>query len=163
MPATKPPNTALLLERFMQRTALGVFLLALRYGMTAAGPLLGEELMALVRYLQLALSLLIVLLVLPAFWHYLKLRRQRRADCANPDSFVLEMFRRAALIAFSYSFVLLVLLDLVSRKSLVYLSAPLVINLVLSFMLAVFSISFYLLSRLDEPDDDEPNDEEPQA
>ena len=103
-------------DRILQRTAIGVFLLSLAYSMSAAMYLVSEEAAGYMDRVQLALGILIVLIVLPAFLKFLRLKFRRGSDSPESDGYVAEMFKRAGSKAFSLTFILLIVLELAARK-----------------------------------------------
>ncbi len=150
-------SPAELIDRFLQRTAIGVFMLALSYVMSAAEYLVSDEVAGHIDRLQLLLSALIIVVVLPAFLKYLKLKTNKDKECPDTSGYVMEMFKRAGIKAFSLTFIFLIAVNWVAEKYLTRLPAPFFINATLAFTLGVFSISFYFLLRGD--DDEDPDDD----
>ncbi len=144
------------LEKFMQRTAIGTFLLAISYTIGTAEYLVSEELADTLNMLQKPLGLLVILLVAPAVWSMARIGAfKARPGCDEPESFVKEMLARASTLAFSITFVTLLALQVLSGKVFADQPPAFFIGIALMVSLYVFSISFFVLSRETEDDDDE--------
>ena len=155
-PKTRQVLPAQIIDSSMQRIALGVFLMALAYTMSAAMFVASPGVAELLDKLQLGLGILVLLIVFPAFLRIVKLRRRSGSDCEESDSYIVAMFRKASAKAFSLTFVFLVVMQIVTEKLQTDLPASFFVNLILAFTLAVFSIGFFMLVRSDsdETDDD---------
>ena len=90
-------------EKFLTRTAVGVFLMAIAYSASAALYLVDGELAIWLDRLELLLALAAVAIVLPMFVQFVRLQAARRGDC-EPEGFVTEVFRKACVKAFSLTF-----------------------------------------------------------
>jgi hypothetical protein len=155
-PKAKRVLPAQIIDSFMQRTALGVFLLALAYTVSAAMFVASPRVAELLDKLQLGLSIVVLLVVFPAFLRIVKLRRRSGSDCEETDGYIVAMFRKASATAFSLTFVFLVVMQVVTEKLQSDLPASFFVNLIQAFTLGVFSIIFFLLVRSDsdQTDDD---------
>jgi hypothetical protein len=152
------PSKAQYAEVFLERTALGILLLALVYGCAAAEGLSHGRLAQALGWIQLPLRFGVVAVLLPAIWRYF---RRARPGCGHRlDGFVAEMFRRAALATFCATFLLLLSLEFVTRKGLVALSPSLIAQGLLCASLGVFGISFMRMARV--ADEENADDPEPQ-
>ena len=155
-PTAKQVLPAQIIDSFMQRTALGVFLMALAYSMSAAMLVASPKVAEVLDNVQLGLGILVLLIVFPAFLRIVKLRRRTGSDCEETDGYIVAMFRKASAKAFSLTFVFLVVMQVVTEKLQTGLSASFFVNVILAFTLGVFSITFFILVRSDsdETDDD---------
>lgn len=151
-------SPAQIVDTLLQRTAIGLFLLAIAYTMSAAMYVINnQDIVNLMDRLQLVPSILVLLIVFPAFVKFAKLRYRRKSECSEADGYLVEMFRRASAMAFGLTFVFLIVLELVTEKYLTGLPTPFFINATLAFSLGVLSVGFFRLARGDgddESDDD---------
>jgi len=153
--ANRKESPAQLLDKFLQRTAVGVFLLTIKYVVSAAGFVVSDELADHAGWLQIVLSILVLVVVFPAFLKYLNLHRKK--ECPDTSGYVIEMFKKSAVKAFSLTFVFLIAVKWMAGNYLMGLPTLFFINAILAFTLGVFSITFYLLLRTD--DDQDPDDD----
>ena len=155
-PAAEQVQPAQIVDSFMQRTALGGFLLALAYAMSAAMLVTSPEVAEVLDNLQLGLGILVILVVFPAFLRIVKLRRRSGSDCEETDGYIVAMFKKASTNAFSLTFVFLIIMQVVTEKIQTGLPASFFVDIILAFTLGVFSITFFMLVRSDsdETEDD---------
>ena len=157
-PTASKKSPAQIVETLLQRTAIGLFLLAIGYTMSAIMYVVSDqEIVDLMDRLQLVPSILVLLIVFPAFVRFARLRYRRKNECTEADGYLVEMFKRASAMAFSLTFVFLIVLELVAEKYLTGLPTPFFINATLAFSLGVLSIAFFRLAHGDgddEGDDD---------
>ena len=155
-PAAEQVQPAQIIDSFMQRTALGGFLLALAYAMSAAMLVTSPEVAEVLDNLQLGLGILVILVVFPAFLRIVKLRRRSGSDCEETDGYIVAMFKKASTNAFSLTFVFLIIMQVVTEKIQTGLPASFFVDIILAFTLGVFSITFFMLVRSDsdETEDD---------
>lgn len=72
------------------------------------------------------------------------------------------MFNKATGKAFQFTFIFLVFLDMVNGESFAHLPSEFFIKLIITVTLAIFSLSFFFLSRaasVEEPEEDFTNGE----
>lgn len=156
-----PLSTAQTIEKFMQRTAMGTFLLAVSYSVGIAEYLVSEEAAATLNLIQKPLGILVILIVAPAVWSLIRIGAFRpKPGCAEPESFVKDMLARASTLAFSITFVTLLALQVLSEKLFTDQPPAFFIQIALMVSLYVFSVSFFVLSR---DTDDDGNDFEEDA
>lgn len=155
-PAAEQVQPAQIIDSFMQRTALGGFLMALAYAMSAAMLVTSSDLAEVLDKLQLGLGILVILVVFPAFLRIVKLRRRSGSDCEETDGYIVAMFKKASTNAFSLTFVFLIIMQVVTEKIQTDLPASFFVDIILAFTLGVFSITFFMLVRSDsdETEDD---------
>lgn len=147
-PTASKESPAQIVERLLQRTAIGVSLLTISYAMAAAMYVVSDqEIVALMDRLQLIPSILVLLIVFPAFVKFARLKYRRESECPEADGYLVEMFKRASAMAFSLTFVFLIILELVMEKYLTDLPTPFFSNTTLAFSLGVLSIAFFRLMR----------------
>lgn len=151
-------------DRFLQRTAIGVLMMSLAYLIGAALYLVQDPWQKPLDVGQFLLSIGAVVVVLPVFLGYVRLRASGECSRAETDGFVADVFNRACVMAFSLTFVILIALEPLTRRFFEHLPTPFFINLILGLSLGVFSVTFFRLSHDDEDDDDfDVGDPEPDA
>jgi hypothetical protein len=139
-------------DRFLLRTAIGVLLVAIAYAAGAAMYLVGDEIADYLDKLQLLLAVAAVVIILPGFIKYARLRAAGQCRAGEPEGFVAEVFNKACVKAFSLTFVFLIILEPLSKKYLTELPTNFFINLTLCLSLGVFSLTFFFLNREDDDD-----------
>ncbi|WP_286830832.1 MULTISPECIES: hypothetical protein [Kordiimonas] len=148
-------SAAQTLEKFMQRTAIGTFLLAVSYTIGTAEFLVSADLAETLNIIQKPIGLLVILIVAPAVWSLKRIGAIKpRPGCDEPESFVKDMLARASTLAFSITFVVLLALQVLSDKIFTDQPPAFFIGIALMVSLYVFSVSFFVLSR-DTGDDDD--------
>ncbi len=88
---------------------------------------------------------------------FARLIKRQKSKCSEADGYLVEMFKRASAMAFSLTFVFLMILEPVTEKYLAGLPAPFFINATLAFSLGVLSVGFFRLAR-DDGDDESDDD-----
>jgi len=160
-PTASKESPAQIVDRLLQRTAIGVSLLTISYSMAAAMYVISDqEIVGLMDRLQFVPSILVLLIVFPAFVKFARLRYRQKSECAEADGYLVEMFKRASAMAFSLTFIFLIILELVTEKYLTDLPTPFFINATLAFSLSVLSIAFFRLAHSDGDDGDDGDDDE---
>ena len=156
-------SPAQIVERLLKRTGIGLFLLAIAYTMSAAMYLISnQDIVKVMGRLQFIPSVLVLLVVFPAFVKFARLRYRQKNECSEADGYLVEMFKRASAMAFSLTFVFLIILEPVTGKYLTELPTPFFINVTLAFSLGVLSIAFFRSVRGDSDDQsDDDFDTEP--
>jgi len=153
----KAASVAEQIDRIMQKTALGVFLVAVAYAVSVFEFFVSENVADGLNYLSKVLAIIIIVLVLPGFLKAVSLRRRYGKACREPEGFVIAMFNKAAGKAFQFTFIFLIALEIVNGDALAHLPGEFFIKLIISVTLAIFSLIFFFLSRpgVDEEVDDE--------
>lgn len=160
--ADSPARTpAQIVDTFMQRSAIGLLLIALKFAITAGAHFLPEAAEDVIDITALLLSIAAVFVILPSFGRYLAGRKADRVCFANVESYLAEMFKEAAMRGFSATFVLLIGLHIVT--DLVSLDLPIVfyLDLIIAVMTGAAALSYFMLVRSDE--DDAGDDLDPEA
>lgn len=156
-----PLSTAQFVDRFMTRTALGIFLVALAYGASVLERTLPSNAADLFDKIGLALGIAAVVIVLPQFVQLIRRRKALGIGRNEPEGFVTDVYKRAAERAFALTFIFLLAMDVMTRGVLANLSADVAIKAVIAVSLSIFSLSFFLFNRVDEDDDDFEDGERP--
>ncbi len=152
--AAKQESPAQIVDRLLQRTAIGVSLMTVAYTMSAVMYVIDDqEVVDLIDNLQLVLGILVLLVLFPAFFKYTRLRYRQKGDCPEEDGYLVAMFRRASAMAFSLTFVFRVILEKATEKHLTELPTPFFIDTILAFSLGVLSFAFFRVVRSDRDDE----------
>lgn len=157
------PSTAQMIDTFLQRTALGLVLIATKFAVTALAPFFTAVNEGLVDIITVLLSISAVLVVFPSFSRYLDRRRKDKAGCKHMESYLATMFREAAIRAFTATFVLIVGLQMFVDLASSDLPVPFYLDLIMAVMAGSAAISFFLLVRDDEDNADDDLDPEANA
>lgn len=151
---------AQLYDRFLNRCAISMFLLALLFAYSAAEQLLGSELPAFLMYGEKAVAILILVLCGPVTVKVYMRKRSFVSTCDEPEGFLTAAFQKAAMRTFTGSFVLLMVIYVLLDKAVVDWPAGVLVSGLLAFNMIVASGSFFFDSFADSDDD---FDEEPVA
>lgn len=154
----KKETLAQFYERLQQRVALCVMMMSVAYGFGTAQffvPAVADQLGTLQTIAAVAAALLVLPLTIQAT---LKRTRNRKA-CREPEGFVAEAARKAGFGAWTATFIVLVFLSAVTRRTFADVPAETIIQMVLSVSLAAFAIAFFWLSRDVADDEDDFADE----
>lgn len=149
---------AQLYDRFLGRSAVGMFLLALLFALTAYEQSVVVDLPAAAKYAGKGLAILIVVLVGPVTFQVYRRKRSFVSNCDEPEGFLTNAFQKAAMRAFTGGFVILIVLNVMLDKEVVSWPAAVIVPAFLSFQLGIASLSFFLDNIGDE--DDEFDEEE---
>ena len=133
------------IDRMMQRIALGVFLIAIAYAISASKFFVNEKTADILDISSQVLGVIIIVLVLPAFLKLVNMKRKNREACSEPEGFVTEVFDKATGKSFQFTFLFLIALEFVSGNYLTNLPTEFFIKLIISVTLAIFSLSFFFL------------------
>lgn len=143
---------AMFAEKLLNRTALGVFVVAFAFILDIAATYMDGALERIVDIASYALSLLVIVIILPVFLTYVRHFRRHRDPV---DSFVLQTYQTACVRAFEATFISLIFLDLIVSKFFPEILAQVVVEGVIAFCLLVMSITFFILNRRANRDDED--------
>ena len=152
------------IDRMMQRIALGVFLVAIAYGLSIAEFFVSTQTNEILNNVMRVLGVGIFVLVLPQFLKFLMMRHKYSEACKEPEGFVIEMFDKATGKAFQFTFLFLVPLEFASDGLLSHLPGEFFIKLIIMVTLAIFSLTFFFLNRAGDapgPEDEFSNGDTP--
>ena len=145
------------IDRMMQRIALGVFLVAITYGLSVAEFFVSPQTNEILNNVIRVLGVGIIVLVLPQFLKIVMMKHKNREAFKDPEGFVIEMFDKATGKAFQFTFLFLVFLEFASDSLLSHLPGEFFIKLIIMVTLAIFSLTFFFLNRAGDapgPEDD---------
>ncbi|MBO6505017.1 MAG: hypothetical protein JJ850_16515 [Kordiimonadaceae bacterium] len=148
-----PEPMAQLYDRFLNRSAIGMFLLALLFALTAFEQSAAGELPGALKYAEKAIAILIIILVGPITFQVYRRKRSFVSTCDEPEGFLTSSFQKAAMRAFTGSFILLIVLNVLLEKEAVDWPAAVIVPALLAFNLGVASLSFFLDNLEDDEDD----------
>ena len=134
-------------DRMMQVVALGVFLVAVAYAISAAEFFVSEDIAGVLNISSQVLGIIIFIIVLPAFLRFMSMKRKNRETCGESEGFVTEIFDKATGKAFQFTFIFLIILEIVSGSYLAHLPGEFFIKLTIAVTLAIFSLTFFFLNR----------------
>jgi len=150
-------------DKLTQMTGLAVFCISLAIAASAATFAVTEEIAGYLNILKIGLSILGILVVLPALVQFIKLTISKGGKFYEPEGFVKYVYERAAVKSFSFTLILLVVMAFVTRKNFIGLPTEFFILAILSVSLAFFSLTFFYLSQTGKSDEGEDNFEGDQA
>jgi hypothetical protein len=156
MKTTTAVPIAQLAENFLQRTALGVLLMALAYALAAAIYLVNDTLAQPMEWVKSGLSVGAALIVLPGFVRMLRLRMHWDCDLAEAESYIGGVFRTACVAGFCAAFVLMTLSGPLAERMPTQLPMDFYLQSILALSLGAFGVSFFAAlwrDRDGEPDD----------
>lgn len=137
-----------------QLTAVAVFLVAIKYAASAAAFLVDEALGQYFDWIEIGTTLAVVLLVLPMVaWKYSKLSKAQRSQYLEPDGYLATVLKQAMSKSWTVTFIFLTFLEVFVKERWLWLPSEFFIQVVLALMLAVFSLTFFYLSRANGGDD----------
>lgn len=160
MNAKTPLSPAQFVDKFITRTAIGVFLVSLAYAVSVFEQLLAGEGVEILDKVGKALGIAAIVIVLPGFISLIRRRKSLNIGSDEPEGFVTDVYKRAAERAFALTFIFLLFMDVMTGRALSNLSAEVAVKMVIAVSLAIFSVSFYLFNRVSDDDTDGFADEE---
>ena len=147
------------LDRFLQRLAIGVFLLGISFALSAANFVASEEVLDIIRPIRKVFGLAVIVIVLPPLLKAFKFKGHVLQKCYEPEGYVVEMFKRACVMAFSLTFVTLIIIERITDAGLIDLPTPFFLRIALSISLDVFALTFFMSTLASDDDEDELEDE----
>ncbi len=148
-------TAAQFIDRFLQFTTLGVFVLSFSYGVGAASYFMPVEMVATMDTVKIGLAVLGSAIVLPFFIKFVRYRKTCGKSFLDQSGFIIDVYRKACETAFAATFVFLIFLELVSGEIYPDLPAIVYVRAVLTVLLLSLSISFFFMSRSDDEEYDD--------
>ena len=147
---TSPRTTASPAEdkdRHIRLAALGLLLIALKFGLDATAHFVSPDAAQLLDYGTIAASLGAVLLILPlVFYKFFRLDPQDRAVYFSDQSFAIDALKRAQVFSWSVTFLLLIGLEITADDP-GALAPDFYLQAALAVMLGSAAVAFLVLSR----------------
>ncbi len=147
-------------ERFLGRVTLGLLLLAIALVIDCAGYFVDAATDEVLRYVRRTLSVVIIIVVAPSTLKLMWNRWKSDSPHREPESFVVEIYKKASLHGFTFVALALVVLQGVLGAGESTLPALFFIKAVLAAMLLVTSLSFYLQMQVDDDLEEDDFDDE---
>ncbi len=153
---SREETAAQFIDRFLQFTTIGVFVLSFSYGVGAVSYFLPAGMAGVLNALKIGLAVLGSAIVLPFFIKFVRYRKTCGKTFLDQSGFIIDVYRKACETAFAVTFVFLIFLELISGEIFPDLPAVVYVRAVLTVLLLSLSISFFFMSRGndDEFDDD---------
>ena len=127
---------------------LGMFLMSLVFAVKSGFYFVHDDMK---NYLQIIGKILFglaaITVVITVFWKWIFIPRNERYLLSSNDSYANQMMNKACKITWILTVILLSLITSTTSKDHSVLPAEFYLNLTLFFMLAVFSLSFFILFR----------------
>jgi len=156
----KPANAAEACDSLLTLTAYGTGLVAFLYFTRVAEEFVTPATENILDYIQNGFAILILVVGIPALIRFkMMIRGLRRSGTCETEGYIGDIYRKASAYAFSFVFILLLAMDILSRTVLSEFSTPVLIQGALGLTLAVFSGSFFVLRKRDDSAGDLPGDE----
>lgn len=144
----RPESSADAIENYMQMIGIAFAVMAFLNGMEAAQFLVSESTAQILDNITFGMAILMVAIFLPLTIHYVYQRRKDPASCREPESFILENFKKAGSKAFALTFVFIVFLKIFMKNTaLADLPAKFFLEMLTAFTVGVFAIAFFMLNR----------------
>ncbi len=150
---------AQLYDRFLNRSAVGMFLVALMFAYSAVEQVLGGNLPLFLNYAEKMLAILVVIVVAPVTFKVYWRKRSLLGSCSEPEGFLTTIFQKAATRAFTGGFLALMVLYVLFEKQMVSWPAAVLVPALLAFNLMVASVSFFLDNLSDDESDFDDEDD----
>ena len=141
-----PSNSAEASDSLATLTAAAIALAALVYSVNVVEVFVSEATGDLLGHAQIAGALLILAVYGPLLV-FLKSRGGRPAGKPSAGGSLNALFRQAGLTAFSLTLVFMIVLSVLNRSVLSHFSAEAAVDLVITFALAAFAVSFFIINR----------------
>ena len=93
--------------------------------------------------------------MLPQFFQLIRRRKGLGIGSHEPESFVIDVYKRAAERAFSFTFIFLLFMDVMTGGMFSVLPAEITIKIVIAVSLAIFALSFFIFNRTSDGEDDD--------
>ena len=136
-------------DRKMQAVALIVFLVGLKYAISATAHLVDDVWKSYLDTAELVMMLPALIFVLGfLFWKFARLTRQQRKELLSPEGYVFESFQKACVRSWAATFIFLNFWEVFAKKLLLGLPTEFFIQVTIFFTLTVFSGVFFFLNRL---------------
>lgn len=148
-------------DRFLRIVAFALLLMSVSYAAAAIAHFADPEQENLFEGVRAVFGLSAAAIVILPFIKLMRIKAKAGKDCQkDPEGFIAEVYAKSTLISFSVAFVGMVFMEPIVAKVLTDLPPDFVMQVVLSVMMSVLGINFFIRSREDEDEyDDEFEDE----
>lgn len=132
-------------DRLATATALATAMAAITYSLNVVTLYVTESTAGILDKVQLAGGFLIVAIFLPLFL-FLK-SRIRQDQASSSEGFIGAVFRKSGFAAFGITLMGMVILSMLNETLLSQITAETAVDIIITFALAIFSVSFFIISR----------------
>jgi hypothetical protein len=146
MPVLNFRNQAEASDALATLTAAAAGLAALIQSVNVIEVFVRESTAELLGYVQMA-GVIVIFVVFAPMLILLKRRGGKAAGQGAGGSYFSVLLRQASSTAFSVTFAFMMVLSFLERTVLAHLSAETAVDLLISFALAMFALSFFLIDR----------------
>jgi len=155
----KKETGAQLYDRFLNRTALSMIMLAVVYALDASRFFAADDIASIMKRAEGILGILLMVNLLPVMLKLMWFKFKHMPGCNDPDGFVASTFKEAAVRGFTTGFIAMIVAMKLSEKIFADWPATIFLNIVLALMLGVLGVSFLVANREQELDDNFDNGE----
>ena len=134
-------------DDFVSRIAIVMLIMSVNFALTAGQFLVGDAVAEIMNNVQLFVMLAAVVWIAPSVWRCVV---SGVHDLLVPDSYILSVFKKAAVKAFSLTYLFLIFADVVARKQSFDIPTEFYLSCALAFTTAVFSLAFFIFNRSDD-------------
>jgi len=159
MNSIKKESPAIIIDRFFQRLAIGMFILGLMYAISAANYVVEGDLKQTLSLIKRGLSFAVIIIVLPQLWKLMRLSGSDRAKCFQPDSYIVEMYKHASTMAFALTFVALIILNELSQGYFTAMPTAFFFDTALWLTVDIFALTFFISTLASDGDEMDMEDE----
>lgn len=146
-----------LADRMLQLVALSMFAVSLMFALSVIEFFVNDN---MARYLDIGAKVLavsiILLMAVVFFWKFRNTSREERREYLDEDGFLQTSFQRAMAKSWMISFAVLAILQVFDNlllERLPEMPLELVFKSIVAFMLATFSVAFFVFTRTSSNDD----------
>ncbi len=152
MSKKKPEPIAEVLDKFMHAVAIALLLFSLKFATSAAMHFADGSLLNILDWTEIVLTGLAVIILIPAGFRFKLLKYKPEHRFFEPNGYVIDIFRRSFEKGFSITFLMLVILDVATKRHFTEIPTAFFIEIILVVMLGSFGIAFFLLSHRADTD-----------
>lgn len=152
----KKTSTAEHVDNHRRLMAFAMFILSLIYAVATIRYVVDEETASNLGILAKGLAgVLLIVVIGLIIWKVKFVPRNQRYLFSSSDSYVMQALNRACIISWFSTFILLSLIKVTTSRDSSAFPAEFYINLTIFVMLAVFSVTFFILFRTDKEEIEE--------
>lgn len=144
---------AQLYDRFLNRVAIGLFIVAISLGVDCLRYVLEFEAHETLRYVRRGMTILLFIAVLPTFLKVMRLRFKNRAACREPESFIVDIYKNACVHGFTVAMLMLLGAQVIVGPNTNVLPTEFFIKAILGAGFLAVAISFFVQQRGSDGDD----------
>lgn len=147
-------NTAEIAEKHQQWIILALFLMAIKYVLSATIEVTGEQAEFYLEIGEIVLAVLAIGIIIPIFiWKFRNLSKHQRKNYLDPNGYIFKILKDAVSKSWLITLIFLVFIEIPIKKFLSHLPPRFFIQATLAVMFGSFSIIFFILDRRSKIDD----------